>query len=599
MTAHTSSQIISPFQSKNIFDDFQTHVLTILAHLQKEGALPEGIDTSKVTVEVPKDPTHGDLSTNAAMVLAKAAGKSPRDLAAKIMEHLEKVPGVTKVSIAGPGFINLSLSDAYWQAQLTAILQANTTYGDSSIGKDEPLNLEFVSANPTGPMHAGHGRGAVLGDVIAALLNKIGYNVTREYYINDAGGQTITLARSTYLRYLQAHGKIIDESAFEGLYPGEYLIDIAQDFYAEVGDQYVDQPESEWLDPIRDFTIEAIMKIIQGDLDALGVRMDVYTSEKELVARGGVDAAVTTLKAQDSLYEGVLEKPKGHDLEDWEERPQLLFRATNYGDDVDRPLQKSDGSWTYFAGDIAYHYDKYCRGFKTMIDILGADHVGYVKRIQAATRAITGNKGHCEVKTCQLVNFMENGQAIRMSKRSGNFITLRDVIDRVGKDATRFIMMTRHQDMLMDFDFAKVIEQSKDNPVFYVQYAHARCHSVMRHAKSVIENFEQECDLESADLTLLNDESELAVIKILAQFPQQVKIAALMREPHRLAHYSSDVAGAFHALWNKGKENTELRFIDTENKKLTFTRILLIKAIVIVLANCFNLFGVTPIEEMH
>lgn len=599
MTEKLSPNKLFPLESKNIFDDFQSHILTIIKTLQDEDFLPQNMDISKVTVEVPKDPTHGDLSTNAAMVLAKNAGKSPRDLATKISEQLEKIPEITKVTIAGPGFINLSLSSRFWQHQLNSILKAEATYGNSLLGKNEPLNLEFVSANPTGPMHAGHGRGAVLGDVIASLLKKIGYDVTREYYVNDAGGQTITLARSTYLRYLQAHGRDIDESEFEGLYPGDYLKEIAENLHKKVGNIYVDQPESLWLDPIRDFAIAAIMTIIKDDLKALGVHMDVFTSEKELVARGGVDAVVKALKDQNSIYEGVLEKPKGHDLEDWEERPQMLFRATEFGDDMDRPLQKSDGAWTYFAGDIAYHYDKYCRGFNTMIDILGADHIGYVKRIQAATRAITGNKGHCEIKTCQLVNFMENGQALKMSKRSGNFISLREVIDRVGKDATRFIMLTRHQDMVMDFDFLKVVEQSKDNPVFYVQYAHARCHSVMRHALTTFPDMDQECTIESADFSLLTDESELAMMKILAQFPQQVKTAAIMREPHRLAHYSSEVAATFHALWNKGKDHTELRFIDPENKKLTFTRILLIKAIVIILTNCFNLFGVTPIKEMH
>lgn len=579
----------------NIFDLFHHHILENIQTLQKKELLPLNLDVSKVTVEVPKDPSHGDLSTNAAMVLAKAAGKSPRDLATLLTEELKQLPEVVETSVAGPGFINLTLSQSFWQNQLSVILSEGTNYGDSSLGKREPLCLEFVSANPTGPMHAGHGRGAVLGDVIASLLQKIGYDVKREYYVNDAGGQIATLARSTYLRYLQAHGRTIDDSQFEGLYPGDYLIQVAQTLKDKVGDQYVDQPESVWIGPLCDFAPTELMAMIREDLKQLGIEMDVFTSEKELVRLGRVEEAVQVLKDQGKIYQGVLEKPKGHDLEDWEERPQMLFKATDFGDDVDRPLQKSDGTWTYFAGDIAYHYDKYRRGFHHMINIFGADHIGYIKRIQAATRAVTQGNARCEIKSSQLVNFLDNGQVVKMSKRSGTFVTLRDVIDQVGKDATRFIMLTRHQDMVMDFDFAKVVEQSKDNPVFYVQYAHARCHSVLCHAAEVL----GEISMEDADLSLLRDESELAMIKILSQFPHQVKQAALMREPHRLANYSLEVAATFHALWNKGKENTHLRFIDPEDKKRSISRIFMIKAIVIILVNCFNLFGVTPIKEMH
>lgn len=586
---------MTTISSSNIFDLFQQHVTDIIYTLQEKEFLPFDLDLSKITVEVPKDPSHGDLSTNAAMVLAKAAGKSPRELAAHIVGALQQIPVVTNVSIAGPGFINLSLLTTFWQNQLSTILKEGERYGDSLLGEGEPLCLEFVSANPTGPMHAGHGRGAVLGDVIASLLTKIGYKVTREYYVNDAGGQIITLARSTYLRYLQAHGRPIEASQFEGLYPGDYLIQVAQKLKEKVGDLYVDQPESVWMDPIRDFAIAELMAVIREDLNQLGIHMDVYTSEKELTRLGRVEEAVQVLKDQGKIYQGVLEKPKGHDLEDWEERPQTLFKATDFGDDVDRPLQKSDGTWTYFAGDIAYHYDKYRRGFCHMINIFGADHVGYIKRIQAATRAVTQGNASCEIKSSQLVNFLDNGQVVKMSKRSGTFVTLRDVIDQVGKDATRFIMLTRHQDMVMDFDFAKVVEQSKDNPVFYVQYAHARCHSVLRHAYEIF----GEMSLEDADLELLTDEHELAMIKILTQFPHQVKQAALMREPHRLANYSLEVAATFHALWNKGKENTHLRFIEPDNKKRSMSRIFMIKAIVIILVNCFNLFGVTPIKEMH
>lgn len=449
-------------------------------------------------------------------------------------------------------------------------------------------------------MHAGHGRGAVIGDVLASLLSKIGYKVTREYYVNDAGNQMVVLARSTYLRYLQAHGRSVEESQFEGLYPGDYLITVAQKLKDTFNDKFLDQPESTWLEPIRQFTCSEMMKMIREDLDLLGVHMDVYTSERELVQNHEVDKALDTLKNQGDIYTGVLEKPKGHDLEDWEERPQTLFRTTAYGDDVDRALQKSDGTWTYFASDIAYHFNKFRRGYKNMIDIVGADHVGYVKRIQAATKAITQGKGGVEVRTCQLVNFLDNGQIVKMSKRAGTFITLKDIVERVGKDVTRFIMLTRHQDVVMDFDFAKVVEQSKDNPVFYVQYAHARCHSVLRHAHQIFgKSMEQDNFFVNADLSLLTDDSELAMIKILAMMPQQLKVAALMREPHRMASYSYDVAATFHALWNKGKENAELRFIDPDHQDITFARLALIKAVVIILGNCFNLFGVTPVQEMR
>ncbi len=580
----------------NIFEDFHKHVLSVIAQLQGEGYLSTDLDTTRVTIEVPKDPTHGDMATNGAMVLAKAAGKSPRELASKIAEKLKDIPDVADVQIAGPGFINLTLKPAFWQRQLEAILTAGKSFGLSDLGKGEPLNVEFVSVNPTGPMHAGHGRGAVLGDVLSSLLTWVGYKVTREYYINDAGNQTHVVARSLYLRYLQAHGRIINDSQFEGLYPGDYLVELAEALKEKVGSQYVDQPESLWLDPLRDFAIPAIMDMIRDDLDALGVHMDVYTSEKELTQKGGVDRALKALEESGDVYQGVLEKPKGHDADDWEERPQTLFRATQHGDDVDRPLKKSDGSWTYFAGDIAYHYDKYRRGFKKMIDILGADHVGYVKRIQAATRAITHDEGSVEVKTCQLVNILENGLPVKMSKRAGNYITLKDVIDRVGKDVTRFMMLTRHQDVTFDFDFKKVVEQTKDNPVFYVQYANARAHSVLRHGR---EAFGSDFNFVKADTSLLTDECELAMIKILAQFPRTIEVAANLREPHRIATYAHDVASAFHSLWSKGKDQVELRFIDPQNKELTLARLTLINAVILVIGNCFDIFGVMPVEEMR
>jgi arginyl-tRNA synthetase len=579
----------------NIFNHFHRYVLSILETLKSHGDLPHDMDFSRVVIESPKDSSHGDLSTNAAMVLAKAAGTNPRDLADKICRELSKADNVTKVSVAGPGFINFSLSADFWRTQLTNILKAEKDYGFSDLGQGEPLNIEFVSANPTGPLHTGHSRGAVLGDAIASLLTKVGYNVVREYYINDAGGQTDILARSAYLRYLQACDHQVEESRFEGLYPGDYLVHIGELLKDTYAGKFVNAPESEWIDIFRKFTIDQMMLSIKEDLLALGVHMDVFTSERALVEANGVIKAVEFLEKQGDIYTGVLEKPKGHDVEDWEPRPQLLFKATKYGDDVDRPLQKSDGSWTYFAGDIAYHYDKYRRGFAKMVDIFGADHAGYVKRIKAATKAVTGGQGQVDIKTTQLVNFMENGEPVRMSKRSGNFVTLRDVVDRVGRDVARFIMLTRHQDMTIDFDFAKVVEQTKDNPVFYVQYAHARACSVLRHGREVIGNF----DVVNVDTSLLTDESELAMIKILTQLPRQIEVAALAREPHRVANYLYEVASTFHALWNKGRDHVELRFIDPQDKELTLSRLALVQSVANVIAEGLTVLGVDPVEEMR
>lgn len=586
----------------NVFSDFRSHVVNVVEQLQKQKQLPKDMDLSRIVIEVPKESSHGDLSTNVAMVLSKSAKKKPQELAQLIVENLKKLPEILDVQIAGPGFINMTLTKEFWQEHLKEILSSGQYFGRSNIGLYEPFNIEFVSVNPTGPMHAGHGRGAVIGDVLSSLLDWIGYKVTREYYVNDAGAQISVLARSLYLRYLQAHGVAIEDAQFEGLYPGEYLCDLAAQLKEQVGDLYLNQPEKVWADPLKDFAVAAMMDIIRSDLDSLGVHMDVYTSEKELTMEGTVEKVLRVLEEQGDVYQGVLEKPKGHDTQDWEERPQVLFRATEYGDDVDRPLQKSDGSWTYFAGDIAYHYNKFTRGFSNMIDIMGADHVGYVKRIQSATKAITQNKGSVEVKTCQLVNIVENGQPVKMSKRAGTFVTLRDVIDRVGKDVVRFIMLTRHQDVVFDFDFNKVVEQTKDNPVFYVQYAHARAHSVLRHGREIFKDVfgaDRSVDFVKANCSLLTDESELEMIKVMAQLPRTIELAATLREPHRLASYASDVASAFHSLWNKGKDRVELRFIDPQNRELTVARLALLQAVIVVLRNCFEIFGVTPVEEMR
>lgn len=579
----------------NIFNHFHHEVLALLTQLKSSGQLPLHTDLSRVVIESPKDPSHGDLSTNAAMVLAKAAGVPPKALAETICQKLSSIEHIVSVSIAGPGFINFKLSEDFWRRQLNDILSSPLTYGASQIGQEELLNIEFVSANPTGPLHTGHSRGAVFGDAIASLLQKIGYKVVREYYVNDAGGQTDILARSAYLRYLQSCGHQVEMARFEGLYPGDYLVEIGQMLQTTYSTRFVDAPESDWIDIFRQFTIEKMMLTIKEDLLALGVKMDIFTSEKALVAAGGVTRAVEFLKEKGDIYTGTLEKPKGHDIEDWEPRPQLLFRATEYGDDVDRPLQKSDGSWTYFAGDIAYHYDKYRRGFIKMIDIFGADHAGYVKRIKAATKAITSGEGQVDIKTTQLVNFMENGEPVRMSKRAGNFVTLSDLVDRVGRDVARFIMLTRHQDMTIDFDFAKVIEQTKDNPVFYVQYAHARACSVLRHGVDTL----GETDLVNVDMSLLTDEAELAMIKILTQLPKQIEVAAFSREPHRIATYLYEVASTFHSLWNKGKDHVELRFIDPQDKILTLARLALVQGVANVIAEGLTVLGVIPVEEMR
>lgn len=571
-------------------------VYNCLKQLQESQVLSSSLSFDNISVEAPKESTHGDLSTNAAMVLAKPAGLAPRILAEKITPLLQQQPFVTSVSIAGPGFINFTLSNEYWQSFIPLILSQNLDYGNSTIGQGKRANVEYVSANPTGPMHAGHGRNAVFGDAIAALLTKTGYTVTREYYINDAGNQIDVLARSAHLRYRQALGERIAGEAFEGLYPGDYLVDIGQRFADQYGHQFVNQNEQQWLPLFRKETVAAMMELIRDDLAALGVKMDTFTSEQAIVDKGTVDTILAILQDKGDLYEGVLEKPKGHDDNDWEPRPQTLFRASAYGDDVDRALKKSDGTWTYFASDIAYHYDKFQRGGELIIDVLGADHAGYLKRIKAATKAVTNGKAEIDVCVSQLVNLLENGTPIRMSKRSGNFIRLRDVIDRVGKDVTRFIMLTRHHDMPIDFDFAKVLEQSKDNPVFYVQYAHARCHSVLRHG---LTQFPNAFDSVNLDLKVLNDTTELEIMKLLAFWPRFLEKAALAREPHRITNYLQDLAAVFHSLWNKGKDHTELRFIDPNNASLTAARLNLIKAVATVLASGLTLFGITPVEEMR
>ena len=578
----------------NVFKGFRQQLLGVLDEMTGSGELPAGVDTSRVTVEPPREAAHGDVSTNAAMVLAGQVKTNPRQLAPRIAERLKALPGVTGVEVAGPGFINLRFTAGFWQAQIATILRSGPSYGDSDMGAGLPVNLEYVSANPTGPLHAAHARGAVVGDALANLLEKAGFSVTREYYVNDAGAQVDVLGRSAYLRYREALGEAVGEIP-AGLYPGDYLKEVGRALATRDGRRWLEAPESDWLPAVRDFAIDAIMAGIREDLTALGVDIRVFSSERALVAAGAVRAAFDTLTARGLSYEGVLEPPKGKTPDDWEPRPQTLFRATQFGDDVDRPLRKSDGSWTYFANDIAYHLDKFRRGASVLIDVWGADHGGYIKRMQAATSAITEGGAALDVKICQLVHLMDNGTPVKMSKRAGTFVTLRDVIDRVGAGVVRFIMLTRRNDQTLEFDFAKVTEQSKDNPVFYVQYCHARCRSVLRHAgEPAAEKLAAEAPLER-----LSSPEELELIRLLAAWPRLVEAAADAHEAHRVAFFLYDLAAGFHALWNKGKDDTTLRFLVEGDQGLTLARLALVKAVATVVASGLKVIGVEPAEELR
>ncbi len=583
----------------NLFNRFRRHVVDIVNDLADGGLIAPPPDSSRISVDPPREEAHGDITTNAAMVLARAVSMKPRDLAELLAERLENLPDVSEVRIAGPGFINMRLDDDFWLARLAEILETGVSYGDSETGDGKAVNVEYVSANPTGPMHVGHGRGAVFGDALASLLEKAGYSVTREYYVNDAGAQVDALARSVHLRYRQALGEDIGEIP-DGLYPGEYLIEAGRELARRDAGKWLDQPEESWLEPVRLFAVEAMIELIRKDLEHAGIRHDVFTSERSLVELGGVDRAMQFMADHDLTYTGVLPPPKGGKQDDWEPREQLLFRSTMFGDDVDRPLMKSDGSWTYFATDIAYHMDKFNRGFGTMIDIWGADHGGYVKRMRAAVKAVTEGSGELDVKLCQMVNLMDGGKPVKMSKRSGSFITLREVIDRVGRDVLRFIMLTRSNDAHLDFDLTKVSEQSRDNPVFYVQYAHARIHSVLRHAAEIFEPAELEpAALAKASLKCLKDPSELALIKIMAAWPRLVESAAVEHEPHRIAYYMAELAAGFHGLWNKGKDDAQLRFIIADDREITLARLALIRGVALVIASGLDVFGVVPVEEMR
>ena len=583
----------------NIFNTYRDHIQKVIEVLSASGKLPAGLDTVRITVEPPRDPSHGDIATNAAMVLAKPAGMKPRDIAEMVAGELRSIDGVDSAEIAGPGFINLRLGATVWHDCLAAALRAGGSYGDSECGGGKKVNVEYVSANPTGPLHIGHARGTVFGDVLAALLAKAGFDVTREYYVNDAGAQVDALARSVHLRYREALGEDIGEIP-DGLYPGEYLIAVGEAVAERDGERWLAVPESEWLAPIRAFTIESMMNLVRDDLAALGVHQEVFTSERSLVEAGMVDEALEVLDARGLLYTGVLEPPKGKKPDDWEPRPQTLFRATEFGDDIDRALKKTDGSWTYFTPDIAYHLDKFRRGFTEMIDVWGADHAGYVKRMKAAVSAVSEGKATLDVKICQMVRLLDKGQPLKMSKRAGTFVTVRELVDTVGADVVRFIMLTRKNDAPLDFDLSAVTEQSRDNPVWYVQYASARCNSVRRKAAESFPNHDMSgVALADTTISCLTDEGELALIKAIASWPRQVEAAAEAHEPHRIAFFLYDVAALFHRQWKKGDEDTSLRFHIEDDEKLTMARQALVRGVETVIASGLGLFGVKPVEEMR
>ena len=572
-----------------LYTRFAAHLDAALDALVAAGDLPAGLNRASITVEPPRDVTHGDLATNAAMVLAKPAGANPRALAEKIAAALAGLDEVASVSVAGPGFINLALSDDTWRAELSAIRDGGDDYGRSTRGAGTTVNIEYVSANPTGPMHMGHCRGAVVGDALAALLEFAGHTVIREYYVNDAGGQVDVLARSVHLRYREALGATVEIA--DGLYPGDYLVPVGQALAAEFGDRYAQAPESEWLALFRTRAVAAMLVLIKDDLALLGIHHDLFSSEAELQAAGKPEAAEAELRSRGLIYDGLLEAPKGETPEDWEPVVLPLFRSTQFGDDQDRPIRKSNGQWTYFGADLAYHYQK-AQTVDALIDIWGADHAGTVKRIVAAVSALTGGKTRFDVKLVQMVRLMRAGEPIKMSKRAGNFVTLADVVREVGKDVVRFTMLTRKSDAQMDFDFAKVVEASKDNPVFYVNYAHARIASLHRRAA------EAGISCDSVDLSQLDTE-DLALVKLAAQFPRIVDTAAAAREPHRIAFYLYDLAASLHALWNVGNDRPERRFLLPDNPAMTCARLFLADAIGQIIRNGLGIMGVQAVQEMN
>jgi len=585
----------------NVFAEVEGKVLAALGALVKEGRLPAGLDLSAVAVEQPRDPAHGDLACNAAMVLAKAARMKPRDIAEALAAALASDPDVVSAEVAGPGFLNLRLRAAFWHGVVSSIIAAGERYGASDLGAHERTNVEYVSANPTGPMHVGHCRGAVFGDALANLLQLAGYDVTREYYINDAGAQVDVLARSAFLRYREALGEEIGEIP-SGLYPGDYLKPVGQALAGKYGRSLLQMPEEDWLPIVRETAIAAMLEMIRDDLGALNIRHEVFFSERSLT-QGGEDKiakAIAALDAKGLIFKGRLEKPKGHDDEEWEDREQTLFRSTAFGDDADRALKKSDGSYTYFAADIAYHHDKLERGFRHLINVFGADHIGYIPRMKAAVAALSDGKADLDIKVCQLVKLFKGGEPFKMSKRAGTFVTLRDVVEEVGRDPVRFMMLYRKNDAPLDFDFAKVTEQSKDNPVFYVQYAHARAASVLRNAHEAFPGLEAIRDGKVvADLSLLSDAGELDLIRKAAYYPSLVAGAARAHEPHRVAFYLYDLASAFHTHWTRGNDLPQLRVIQSEDRALTAARCALIASLQTVLSSGLKVLGVGAPEAMR
>ncbi len=567
----------------------------ILAQLNEVEAL-RGQSFDRVVVELPRDAKHGDLACNAAMVLAKAAGMKPRDLADALVAPIQAIDGIASVEIAGPGFLNLRLGSDFWASQIQRILQQGREFGDSQLAGGEKLNVEYVSANPTGPLHLAHARGAVIGDVMAKLCEKVGYDVTREYYINDAGGQVDTLARSAYLRYREAFGERV--TIPEGLYPGEYLIAVGQGLKERDGDKWLEAEEADWLPAARDYALGKMLAMIKDTLGQMGIEQH-FTSEAALVAADKVSEAVSALSDMGLMYRGILEPPKGQKPEDWEAREQLLFKSSDFGDDVDRPIQKSDGSWTYFANDIAYHYDKYQRGFAKMINVFGVDHAGYVKRLRASVKAMTQGEGDLTVLTCNLVKLYRDGELVKMSKRSGNFITLRDVLDEIGSNVLRFVILTRRSDMPLDIDYAKVLEASKDNPVWAINYAYARINSVFRKAEDMFEGQDMTAEgLVNAATHRLTSAEELAVLNLLSQWPQTVESAAFNAEPHRVAFYLQELAAAFNALWSAGHGDVTLRFLQEDDVELSVARLALLRATSNIILSGFDVMGVVPQEVM-
>jgi arginyl-tRNA synthetase len=588
--------------SINIFAEMLERVRAANEALIAAGVLPSGIDQSRVTVEPPRDAAHGDMATNAAMVLAKDAGRKPRELAETIAEKLRADALVAKAEVAGPGFVNITLRPAAWVDTLRAAVGLGATYGKIDLGNGAPVNIEYVSANPTGPMHVGHCRGAVFGDALANLLAFTGFTVTREYYINDAGVQVDLLARSAFLRYREALGEKIGAIP-EGLYPGDYLKPVGAAIATEYGDALARQSETSWLPIVRDKAVAMMMDAIRDDLAALDVKPDVFFSERSLLMSGEdrVGATIELLRQRGYVYEGRLPPPKGAPTEDWEDREQTLFRSTAFGDDVDRPLKKSDGSYTYFASDIAYHRSKLERGFRTLIDVWGADHAGYIKRMQAAVAALSDRRAELDVKVVQLVKLLRAGQPVKMSKRAGEFVTLREVVDEVGRDPVRFMMLFRKNDAVLDFDLVKVLEQSRDNPVFYVQYGHARAQSVFRNARAAFADLPHDVAqlAERADLARLDDTAELALMRQIALYPRILAGAAAAHEPHRIAFYLFDLASEFHALWTLGNASPHLRFIIQNDRQLTEARLVLVQGVATVLASGLALLGVEAPNEMR